>query len=109
MWTTSITVFETRFGLARLPAGQRRQRLESAFDALLRTDLAGRVAALDREAAEAAADLAARRATSGHGADMRDTLIGGIALARRAVVATRNVRHFSDLETGVIDPWANDG
>ncbi len=37
---------------------------------------------------------------------MRDTLMGGVALARRAAVATRNARHFDDLETGVIDPWS---
>jgi hypothetical protein len=40
--------------------------------------------------------------------DVRDTLMGGVALARRAAVATRNARHFDDLETGVIDPWATE-
>jgi predicted nucleic acid-binding protein len=33
-------------------------------------------------------------------------MIGGIALARRATVATRNLRYFDDLETGAVDPWA---
>ena len=37
--------------------------------------------------------------------DVRDTLIAGIALNRRARVASRNVKHYNDLETGVIDPW----
>jgi len=37
-------VFEVRFGLARLAGGRRRQGLEEAFAALLRKDLAGRVA-----------------------------------------------------------------
>ncbi len=40
---TSITLFETRFGLALLPAGRRRQVLEHAFDDLLREDLENRV------------------------------------------------------------------
>ncbi len=106
VWTTSISVFETRFGLARLPESRRRRRLEGAFDALLRADLTGRIAMLDREAAEAAADLAARRAALGRGTDVRDTLIAGIALAQRATIATRNIRHFDDLEFGVVDPWA---
>jgi predicted nucleic acid-binding protein len=31
VWTTAITVFEVRFGLALLPAGRRRRSLEEAF------------------------------------------------------------------------------
>ena len=107
IWTTAITVFEVRFGLARLTPGRRRAVLEQAFEAMLREDFAGRMAPLDRAAAEAAGDLAARRAARGQPVDVRDTLIAGIALARRAVVATRNVRHFADLETGVLNPWAS--
>jgi predicted nucleic acid-binding protein len=36
---------------------------------------------------------------------MRDTQIAGIAVSRHATLATRNVRHFSDLKVPVIDPW----
>nr|VFK04593.1 MAG: hypothetical protein BECKH772B_GA0070898_104633 [Candidatus Kentron sp. H]VFK04780.1 MAG: hypothetical protein BECKH772A_GA0070896_104591 [Candidatus Kentron sp. H]VFK07725.1 MAG: hypothetical protein BECKH772C_GA0070978_104493 [Candidatus Kentron sp. H] len=36
---------------------------------------------------------------------MRDTFIAGIALARKAVLATRNTRHFHDLKVTVINPW----
>lgn len=106
IWTTAVTAFEIRFGLARLTEGRARQALEAAFEDLLREDLAGRVAPLDRAAAEEAGRLAAARQARGRPVDMRDTLIGGIALARRAAVATRNVRHYDDLETGVINPWA---
>ena len=106
IWTTAVTVFEVRFGLARMAEGRNRAALEAAFEGLLRDDLAGRVALLDRAAAEAAGALAARRETAGRTVDVRDTLIAGIALARRAVVATRNVRHYADLGAGVIDPWA---
>jgi len=38
--------------------------------------------------------------------DTRDTMIAGIALARRAELVTRNVTHFADLAVPVIDPWA---
>jgi predicted nucleic acid-binding protein len=38
--------------------------------------------------------------------DIRDSQIAGIALARRATIATRNVRHFADLEVPVVDPWS---
>jgi predicted nucleic acid-binding protein len=105
IWITSITLFEARFGLALLPKGRRRRTLEAAFDKLMVEDLEGRVLDFDQPAAEAAAMLAAERQQDGHSIDMRDTQIAGIVLARRAKLATRNVRHFSDLNVEVINPW----
>jgi toxin FitB len=105
IWITSITLFETRFGLALLPSGRRRQALESAFDRLLKEDLENRILDFDSAAATAAASLAAARQKSGRSVDLRDTQIAGIALARRATLATRNVRHFSDLNISIVDPW----
>lgn len=106
VWLTSITVFETRFGLALLPASRRRRALEAAFEQLLQEDIGNRVLAFDSAAAEQAAALAARRQQAGRPVDMRDTQIAGIAMARRASLATRNLRHFDDLATPVINPWA---
>jgi len=107
IWITSITLFEARFGLALLPSGRRRQRLESEFDRLLHEDLENRVLDFDGAAATEAATLAAVRQKSGRPVDMRDTLIAGIALARHATLATRNVRHFADLEIPIVDPWVS--
>ena len=105
VWITSITLFETRFGLALLPAGRRRQVLETTFDDLLKEDLENRVLDFDSAAATAAASLAAARQKSGRPVDMRDTQIAGIVLARRATLATRNIRHFADLKISIVDPW----
>jgi predicted nucleic acid-binding protein len=107
IWITSITLFEARFGLALLPSGRRRQRLESEFDRLLHEDLENRVLDFDGAAATEAATLAAVRQKSGRPVDMRDTQIAGIALARHATLATRNVRHFADLELLIVDPWVS--
>lgn len=105
IWITAITLFETRLGLALLPRGRRRQALEAAFAQLLEEDLANRVLDFDSAAATEAASLAAARQKAGRPVDMRDTQIAGIALARRATLATRNLRHFQDLNVPVIDPW----
>ncbi len=105
VWLTSITVFEARFGLALLPKGRRRSGLERALDRVLTEDLSNRVLALDEMAAMTAAQLAADRQRSGRTVDLRDTLIAGIAQARRATIATRNARHFEGLEVPVVDPW----
>ena len=106
IWITSITLFEARLGMALLPKGRRRQTLEAAFVQLLEDDLENRVLDFDTAAATEAAALAADRQRAGRPVDIRDTQIAGIALARHAVVATRNVRHFSDLKVPVVDPWA---
>ena len=105
VWLTSITVFEARFGLALLPKGRRRNSLERAFDRVLTEDLSSRVLTLDEMAAVTAAQIAADRQRAGRIVDLRDTLIAGIAQARRATIATRHTRHFEGLDVPVVDPW----
>jgi predicted nucleic acid-binding protein len=105
VWITSITLFEARLGLALLPSGRRRQALELAFEELLAEDLEERVLDFDRSAAEAPAVLAAERQQNGRTVDMRDTQIAGIVIARRAALATRNVKHFADITAEVVNPW----
>jgi toxin FitB len=106
VWITSITLFEAYLGLALLPSGRRRRTLEAAFARLLQEDLENRVLDFDSAAATEAASLAAARQKNGRPAELRDTQIAGIALARRATLATRNVRHFRDLKILIVDPWA---
>jgi len=106
IWTTAVTVLEIRFGLLTMPEGRRRSKFEQAFDGLLQQDLEGRIAAFDLAAAEAAATLAAERQRKGRPIDVRDTQIAGVALARRAAIATRNAKHFDDLSIPIVDPWA---
>ena len=106
VWITSITLFESRTGLELLPAGKRRNALITTFESLLAEDLGSRVLPFDSEAAAHAAVLAATRQRAGRPVDTRDTQIAGIVQARRAVLATRNVRHFQDLDVEVVNPWA---
>ena len=105
IWTTSITLFESRLGLALLPEGRRRQALEASFEQLLNEDLQNRVLVFDAAAALEAAALAAKQRRAGRPVDLRDTQIAGIAAAHRASIATRNLRHFQDLAVPIINPW----
>jgi len=104
VWLNSITLFEARYGLALLASGQPRSLLQERFEALLQDDLQNRVLPFDANAALQAAQLAADRKARGCPVDMRDTFIAGIARARRATLATRNVRHFDDLSVPVVNP-----
>jgi len=105
VWTTSITIFEARFGIGLLPRGKRQRALELSFDRLIREDLENRVLDFDSAAAVEASAVAAARQRAGRPVDLRDTQIAGIVLARRASLATRNVRHFRDLKVSIINPW----
>jgi predicted nucleic acid-binding protein len=105
IWITSITLFESKFGIGILPAGRRRRALEAAFEAVLNQDLGNRVLDFDAAAACEAAAIGAMRRAAGLPVDMRDTQIAGIVRSRRGRLATRNVRHFADLDFKVVNPW----
>jgi len=106
IWTTAVTIFEIRFGLALLAPGRRKRQLGDAFAKVLDEDLQGRILPFDNEAADEAANRAAERRAVGKPLDFRDIEIAGIVSARRATLATRNVRHFQDLGIELVDPWA---
>jgi len=105
IWTTSITVFEIRFGLQTMALGKRRTALIHLFDRLLHDLIQQRIAHFDIAAANHAAELMAIRQKKGRPIDMRDTMIAGVALATHAKLATRNVRHFEDIASSVLNPW----
>ena len=106
VWTTSISIFEIRFGLECMANGKRRHRLESAFADVIGEDIQGRVLEFDSAAANAAAVIAARQRRNGRPVEIRDVQIAGITEARKATLATRNVRHFEGIGLSLVDPWA---
>jgi len=104
IWTTSVTVFEIRFGLQVMPLGKRRDVYARGFESLL-VGIEGRIAPFDVESAEQASILMASRKLQGRPREDRDTMIAGIVLAHRAVLATRNIRDFGDITASIVDPW----
>jgi predicted nucleic acid-binding protein len=106
VWTTSITVFEVRLGLELLAAGRRRRVLEEAFAKALEEDFENRVLSFDAAAAQVAGRIAAQQRRSGRPVEIRDVQIAGIAAARKATLATRNLRHFDRLGLKLVDPWS---
>jgi predicted nucleic acid-binding protein len=106
VWTTTISLMEFRYGIAKMPAGRRRQVLSQGLEEVLSTEIEGRVISFDSAAAEQAAELSALRRRRGKDVEFRDTMIAGIVLAARASLATRNIGDFEDLSVPVINPWA---
>lgn len=104
VWVTTITIYEIEFGLRLLPKGKRRTSLEKNFREMIAEDLGGRVLVFDMEAAVAAGALAAELKSRGKNVDHRDLMIAGVARARNATVATRNVSDFEGA-CQVFNPW----
>ena len=107
IWTTSITVFEIRFGLEIISADAKKQRLREAFETTLQEDFSNRILNFDETATDEAALLSAEKRKIGRPIEIRDAMLCGIARARRAEIATRNVKHFEGSGVSIINPWDN--
>ncbi len=105
VWTTTVNVFEIRSGLLAMPKGKRQADLLDRFDRILSLAIQGRLVAFDSSAAEAAAELHARGFKLGRPREHRDAMIAGIVVANHAKLATRNVKHFEDIASSVVNPW----
>jgi toxin FitB len=105
LFLSAITEAELRTGVGILPAGQRRDRLLTAIDAVIYEDFADRVLPFDSEAAKSYAGIAAARRAAGRPIADADCQIAAIALAAGAKIATRNVRDFDGCGVPVINPW----
>jgi predicted nucleic acid-binding protein len=104
VWITAITMLEIRFGLEVMADGRRKLARVKAFNRLIDETLERRIASFDAAAAQETAILMSSRQRRGESRDLRDSMIAGIALARRAALATRNVKHFDDLGIEVVNP-----
>lgn len=105
LFISAVTEAELRTGVAVLPDGQRRDRLQLAIDAMIDQDFQGRVLPFDSLAAKAYAEIAAQRRAGGRPIAEADCQIAAIARAADAPIATRNVKDFDGCGVRVINPW----
>ena len=96
---------ELLFGVEKLSAGARKDRLRVAVERLENDLYRDRILAFDLAAAKEYARIAAARAGGGRTIGQMDVLIAAIAVSYRTGLATRNIRHFSDLGIDVINPF----
>lgn len=96
---------ELRYGVVRLPRGQRRNVLAASYDVIVQ-QFRSRVLSYDLRAAEAFAEILVARAKAGAPIQANDAQIAAIARSRGAAVATRDVNDFAGCGVNVIDPWA---
>ena len=97
-----IVLGEIRFGILLLPAGKRRQRLETWFSEGIR-----RIVCLPWEAETGLrwAKLLAALRTSARAMPIKDSMIAATALVYRLTIATRNESDFAKSGAPVVNPF----
>jgi hypothetical protein len=105
IWTTTISIFELRYGIEGPIGEDFRAELELAWQEFGTVIFENRILPLDIAAANAAAALAGKRRQGKRDVGIRDTFIAGIAISRSATLATRNIKDFKDAGVPLVDPW----
>lgn len=105
LFVPSLVMAELRHGIARLPQGRRRGEVESDFETFCKAGFASRILAFDDDCAKAYALVRAAREQAGRPVAVFDALIGGMALAHGARLATRNTTDFNGYGLALVDPW----
>lgn len=104
LYTTAVTVAEIRYGIVRLPDGQRRESLHRAANEIFAA-FPRQVLPFDLAAAVAYADVVAGREQLGRPMNGFDAQIAAICRTQAATLATRNIKDFTDTGIEAIDPW----
>jgi toxin FitB len=105
LYLSAITVAELRFGVTNLPAGKRRDELQSSLENQILPLFSGRVFPFDMNCTAAYAELMAKAKSTGLAIAAADGYIAAIAATNRFSVATRDVSPFKAAGLNVINPW----
>ncbi len=107
LFLSVVTVAELRFGVARLPAGRRRNGLIEQLESQVLPTFAGRVLNFDLAATRNYAEAMARAQAQGRSVGVADGFIAAIAAANGMAVASRDTAPFAAMGVAVVDPWAD--
>lgn len=102
--TTSVTLAEVRYGIARLPNGRRKDLLVAAAEEVF-TTFADRVLAFDAVCAVQYAEVVVAKTRGGAPISGFDAQIAAICRHHGAALATRDVSDFADTGLPLVDPW----
>ncbi len=105
LYLSAITVAELRFGMASLPTGKRRDRLQESLEKQVLPLFAGRVLPFDMSASQAYGELMAKARVAGLAIGAADGYIAATAAANGMMVATRDVSPFEAAGVDTINPW----
>ena len=104
IWLSTIVLHELEYGLGILPAGKRRNELSNMIANLV-AEYGDRIIPLERDEAQAAAELRVAAKNLGRVLHLGDALIAGTAKMHALMIATRNVVDFDGLGIPITNPW----
>lgn len=105
LFTSAICEAEIRYGVARIPAGRRRDELAARILAFLAEAFAGGILPFDSGCAARFAEIRASREAKGKPIAVEDAMIAATTAAHGATLATRNLADFGDCGIEVVNPW----
>ena len=103
--TTAITAAELLYGIAGLPEGARKARLEAAVTSVLVEDLQENIKPFDAAEASQYALVVCDRERAGRPISTSDAQIAAICRQHRATLATRNTADFEGTGIELVNPW----
>jgi len=99
-----VSLAELSYGVERLAAGKRRNRLEEWLRHELPLRFEGRILAIDADVAEAWGKTVSRSEAAGRPMSAMDAFLAATAEVHRLTLVTRNVSDFPLLKA-VVNPW----
>lgn len=106
LYISAVTVAEIGYGICVLPEGKRRKQLQKAWALCLQQGFSRMVLPFNQEAAEIYSVFMAHRKQLGRPASIADGQIASIVKLNKAVLATRNIKDFSDFDIQIVNPYA---
>lgn len=100
-----ITLAELRYGIERMPAGNRRKRLDDWLCNELPLRFEDRVLPIDGATADTWGKIMARRRVAGRPMSVADAFIAATVEIHGLTLVTRNTADFAPTLKASVDPW----
>jgi predicted nucleic acid-binding protein len=105
LFLSVLTLGEIRKGLAALPQGKRRSRLETWLEVELQARFSGRILSIDAAVADRWGLLAAVAKTNGQPLSAIDGLRAATAIHHNLTIVSQNAGDFTNTQVPVVNPW----
>lgn len=107
VFTAAICEAEIRYGLARMPAGRKRDDLVARITMFFDTGFRDQILPFDRLCAALYGEIRHARSAAGKPIAVEDAMVAATARGHGAhAIATRNLKDFAGCGIPLIDPWA---
>src|SRR5438445_12147600 len=103
LYLSVLTLGEIRKGLAGLPQGKRRSRLETWLEVELQARFSGRILSIDAAVADRWGLLAAAAKIKGKPLSAIDGLLAATAIHHNLTIVSRNVGDFTNTQAAVVN------